>query len=169
MQFIPDENHMSWDNLLRLNKWCRPDMIFNAVSKTIDKRERWWLQLFPDNFLNIQWNEFSHRKPLTDEASDEAIIWILLLQNNLSGLNSVLNYPHNPNFHMGCDIVLHQNPHRQKTRKKTNFQLWPKCRQKGRMCPTRKLINQMDESRSPTKCEFQQFKLRFRMIVRIRH
>ena len=78
-------------------------------------------------------------------------------------------YPRNPNLCMGCDIVLRQNPLRQETRKKTKFPLWPKCGPKGRMCPTRKFINQMHESGSLTECEFQQFKLRFRMVGRIRH
>ena len=68
-------------------------------------------------------------------------------------------YPCNPKLCMVCDIVLSQNSLRQETQKKTNFQLWLKWGPKVRMCPTRKLINQMHESRSLTKCEFQQFKL----------
>ena len=61
--------------------------------------------------------------------------------------------PLNPKLHMGCDTVLHQNPLRQKSRKK-KLSTWSKCGPKGRICPNRKLINQMHESRSPTKCEF---------------
>ena len=131
MQFIPDENHMSWGNLLRLNKWCRPDMIFNTISKTIDRRKRWWLQLFPDNFLNIQWNEFSPRKPLTDAASDEAIIWILLLQNNLSGLNSVLNLPSQPKIPRGQWHCFTSKPTQTKNTKENKLSTLAKMRASG--------------------------------------
>ena len=73
-----------------------------------------------------------------------------LRQENVMG---TIIYPHNPKLRMNRDIALCRNPLGQETQKKTNFHLSPKCGPKGKMCPASKLLTEVHETRSPSKCE----------------
>ena len=63
-------------------------------------------------------------------------------------------YHWNPELCMSCDIALCQNPLRQKNTRVHKLSTLAKMWAKGdKMYPTSKLIIQMHETRSPTKCK----------------
>ena len=80
-------------------------------------------------------------------------IFIVLCESSFKILKIAV-YPRNPEFVHGLWTLLYVKTHSDRKHKsKQTFDFGQNAGQRGKMCPTSKLIIQMHETRSPTKCE----------------